>query len=257
MVKSNIVDFIKKAKGVHGDTYDYSKSTYVNNKTPLLIICKKHGEFLQAPNSHLSGRGCPFCGIDKKKGLIRGVAFNDTYESKQSPAYKCWLDLIRRCFPKTEHERRVSRSYKGCKVCEEWLRFSNFLVWYNENAKSGYCLDKDLFSDSNEKCYSPKTCCFIPKELNNALQVEHLRMQKKETKRFFNKSKGVFEAKLSIKGKTFVIGVFKTEQEAICAYIQKKEEYIRQLAKEYRSRGLITDNIFYKLLNFKVSYANY
>ena len=37
--------FITKARKVHGDKYDYSKVEYVNNRTKVCIICKKHGEF--------------------------------------------------------------------------------------------------------------------------------------------------------------------------------------------------------------------
>lgn len=53
--------FITKAKQVHGDIYNYSKVCYVNNKTKVVILCKKHGKFLQTPNNHLN-YGCKFCG---------------------------------------------------------------------------------------------------------------------------------------------------------------------------------------------------
>ncbi len=54
-------DFIKKAREIHGGEYDYSKINYVNNRTPILIICKEHGEFPQIPGNHLKGYGCPKC----------------------------------------------------------------------------------------------------------------------------------------------------------------------------------------------------
>ena len=54
--------FIKKAKIVHGNEYDYSKIDYINNKTKVCIICPEHGEFWQTPSNHLLGRGCPICG---------------------------------------------------------------------------------------------------------------------------------------------------------------------------------------------------
>lgn len=38
-------EFIEKAKLIHGTRYDYSKVNYINNKTPVNIICKEHGEF--------------------------------------------------------------------------------------------------------------------------------------------------------------------------------------------------------------------
>lgn len=54
--------FIKKAKEIHGDKYDYSKVDYVNYKTKLHIICLEHGDFWQTPRVHLQGCGCPECG---------------------------------------------------------------------------------------------------------------------------------------------------------------------------------------------------
>ena len=56
-------EFIKKAREVHGDKYDYSKVEYINTNTKVCIICPKHGEFWQTPAHHLSGVGCPFCNI--------------------------------------------------------------------------------------------------------------------------------------------------------------------------------------------------
>ncbi len=57
-------EFIDQANTVHGDTYDYSKVEYVDSNTKVQIICRKHGEFLQTPNDHLMGAGCPQCGLE-------------------------------------------------------------------------------------------------------------------------------------------------------------------------------------------------
>ena len=61
-IKLTTEEFIKRAKEVHGDKYDYSKVNYVNRKAKIIIICPIHGEFLQSPGNHLSGAGCPECG---------------------------------------------------------------------------------------------------------------------------------------------------------------------------------------------------
>jgi len=54
--------FIQRALDKWGDLYDYSLVNYKNDKTPVTIICKKHGEFQRLPNKHLwSDRGCPNC----------------------------------------------------------------------------------------------------------------------------------------------------------------------------------------------------
>ena len=58
----NMETFIKKAKKIHNDEYVYfSDETYINNRTPIKIKCKKHGIFYQKPNAHLNGHGCPMC----------------------------------------------------------------------------------------------------------------------------------------------------------------------------------------------------
>lgn len=66
MKKLTTEDFIKKAKAVHGDEYDYSKTVYVNQKTDVIITCPLHGDFKQRPNNHYMGAGCPVCSGNKK-----------------------------------------------------------------------------------------------------------------------------------------------------------------------------------------------
>ena len=54
--------FVNDAERIHGKTYNYSKINYINNKTKVIIICEKHGEFLQRPNDHINNKhGCPRC----------------------------------------------------------------------------------------------------------------------------------------------------------------------------------------------------
>ena len=64
---SNTEEFIRKARIIHGDKYDYSKIDYKNNRTQVEIICKIHGKFFQTPSGHLSGKGCKECGKEKSK----------------------------------------------------------------------------------------------------------------------------------------------------------------------------------------------
>lgn len=59
--KLNTEIFIQRAREVHGDTYDYSKSVYVGKDKPLVIICSVHVEFEQTPNNHWKGKGCWKC----------------------------------------------------------------------------------------------------------------------------------------------------------------------------------------------------
>lgn len=65
MKKSTTDEFVEKAKKIHGDKYDYSLVNYVNNTTPVKIVCPTHGVILQTPKSHLRGNGCQLCGYIK------------------------------------------------------------------------------------------------------------------------------------------------------------------------------------------------
>jgi len=62
-------EFIKKSKLQHGDRYDYSKVEYINAHKKVIIICPKHGYFLQEPNSHINGCGCPRCAYSNKSKI--------------------------------------------------------------------------------------------------------------------------------------------------------------------------------------------
>lgn len=59
--------FITLSKEIHNNKYDYSSVEYTDSKTKVCIICPKHGEFWQTPNSHLNGHGCDKCKIDKSR----------------------------------------------------------------------------------------------------------------------------------------------------------------------------------------------
>ncbi len=66
-------DFISRAREVHGDRYDYSKSVYVSATTPMTIICPEHGEFQQRPVNHTMGRGCRDCAGNKPLTIAKFI----------------------------------------------------------------------------------------------------------------------------------------------------------------------------------------
>ena len=60
-IKLTTEEFIKRAKLIHGDKFDYSLVNYTNFANKVIIRCKIHGEFTQAPKKHLVKQGCPKC----------------------------------------------------------------------------------------------------------------------------------------------------------------------------------------------------
>lgn len=65
-ISSNTEEFIKDANRKHGEKYDYSQVTYIHGRKKVKINCFIHGPFSQIPANHLSGAGCPVCGIEKR-----------------------------------------------------------------------------------------------------------------------------------------------------------------------------------------------
>lgn len=72
-LKDSLSDFIKKAKEIHGDKYDYSKVKYIKSDVKVCIICSKHGEFWQTPEAHLQKQGCPVCKESRLEKEIRAI----------------------------------------------------------------------------------------------------------------------------------------------------------------------------------------
>ena len=68
---SNKDKFIEKAIKKHGLRYDYSKVEYINSTTKVKITCPTHGVFLQTPQAHVRGDGCPLCANNRRGKTLK------------------------------------------------------------------------------------------------------------------------------------------------------------------------------------------
>ena len=130
--KSNTEDFIKRAKRVHGDKYDYSNVDYQNAKTLVEIRCKDCGNvFLQRPNNHLNGQGCnKCCGVDthrlttekfiEKARLIHG----EKYDYSGTEYVNTRTKVVIKC-PKHGYFLQVANHHlngNGCPICSRRVK---------------------------------------------------------------------------------------------------------------------------------------
>ena len=72
------------------------------------------------------------------------------------PYYATWTNLLSRCF--SEVKKLIHPTYKDVACCEEWLTFSNFKSWMEQQDWKNKCLDKDLLVYRNkisniQRCY--------------------------------------------------------------------------------------------------------
>ncbi|MCY7780051.1 hypothetical protein MOB41_16755 [Bacillus haynesii] len=92
--------------------------------------------------------------------------------------YSIWSGMLERCYdPDCSHYSSYGGA--GIKVCDRWHCFKHFLEdfprldGYDEelfNSRKLF-LDKDLKQQGvpkSQKVYSPETCCFVTREVNNA-----------------------------------------------------------------------------------------
>lgn len=164
-------------------------------------------------------------------GRIWGVGINDVPGAWKTPLYQVWKSMLRRCYSQKEKLRLPT--YIGCSVCEDWKLLSNFVNWAEPLYHPGLYLDKDIISPGN-KVYSPETCCFVSRTLNQLLTDSAatrgpypIGVSKRYKK---------FQAHISIDGHNKHLGYFDRLQDAHNCYVQVKTKHIKQIADQQTDR---------------------
>ena len=111
----------------------------------------------------------------------------------------------------------------------------------------GWELDKDILFKGN-KIYSPETCCFIPREINQIFPKRDLK--RGEYPIGVTRKRGKFSAQLSTKDFNKNLGVFNTPEEAFQAYKSAKESYIKEVADKWKDQ--IEPRVYQAMYNYQV-----
>ena len=167
--------------------------------------------------------------------------------------YRTWTDMIKRCY--NPYYLNKQPTYRDCFVCDEWLNFQNFAKWYEENyyeveGESTY-LDKDILYKNN-KLYSPNTCVFVTREINNLFtkrQNDRGEYPIGVTKRNNRKR---LEVSCNVLDKRKFLGCFPLDKpfQAFTCYKQFKENYIKQVADKYKN--FIPTKLYEAMYNYQV-----
>ena len=162
-IKSNKIEFIKKAQLVHNNKFEYSLVDYVGSKINVRIICPIHGEFLQRPNDHLCGYGCRKCQYVKtslenkfsnetfinKSNLIHNNKFD--YSLVEYNGYEKKVKIIcnkHGVFMQSPHAHLQGTGCPYCKESRGEKKIAEILIKYNIPFQRQYSF-KDLFGDLN------------------------------------------------------------------------------------------------------------
>ena len=190
---------------------------------------------------HSTAFGVGYIGSGKYKGGKHG-----------SKAYQYWYGMIRRCYSNEYLDKNPS--YSDCYVCDEWLNFQNFAMWFNDNyyeiPDHIMNLDKDVLISGN-KIYSPDTCCFIPNNINMLFRPEDFEGRYGHppgVKQIKGSKKHKYEAKIRTKGSDVHIGTFDTWEEAYNAYKAVREKIVKDTAEKYKD--VIPDKVYRSMIQF-------
>lgn len=64
-------EFIEKSKKIFKNKYIYTKTKYLKYKSPIIITCLIHGDFIKTYSSHIVNKqGCPKCKTSKGETII-------------------------------------------------------------------------------------------------------------------------------------------------------------------------------------------
>ena len=191
----------------------------------------------------------------------RGYTGIGEFTSKNSKAYRAWKNMFERAYSK--NYQSVYPSYKGCSITREWFNYQNFASWFESTypykkflPRGRWELDKDLKVVGN-KVYSPDTCVWLPSDINANFKM--LRPNEgsvclvgvSKDNRRPNKYKTVYLSTTKPNGK--FTKSFDNEYEAHKFYIEKKNQYIDELAEYYKE--FITDEV-YLLLIYNTLYCS-
>lgn len=133
-VKVTTADFITRAAIAHDGKYDYSMTEY--SPGSVEIICREHGLFIQNPHSHLSGKGCPWCGGSRRNTV-------DSFIQKAREVHGSTYNYSKSVY--TNNKGRV------CITCPEHGDFHQFA---QDHLKGHGCPKCGRTNSSNHSSYS-------------------------------------------------------------------------------------------------------
>ena len=112
--------FIREAKDIYGDRYNYSKVEYKNRDHKVIVTCPIHGDFHVYAREHLDGKGCSKCEKGEKFLAKLKEKFDDkfgldefVYESSTSPV--TLICPTHGAFSRLPHQ--ILSSPLGCPEC--------------------------------------------------------------------------------------------------------------------------------------------
>ena len=192
----------------------------------------KHKEYQSFKKGNIK---CPYEPRVFNIGYLGEGIYSSRENRKTTKQYAVWNSMLCRCYDPKYHEKNPT--YIGCTVCDEWLNFQNFALWYDENYynidNERMALDKDILVKGN-KVYGPDTCVIVPQNINKLFTKRDNSRGDLPIGVSYDKQNKKYIAHCNIgAGKVKHIGRYDMPEEAFNAYKEFKEAYIKKVANDY------------------------
>ena len=103
-------EVLNRARSVHGNRYDYSNTTYLNQRTPLQIMCRECGQIFKViSHDHFKGVGCQTCHRRRK---VNTAEFVRRARQIHGNAYD---------YSRVEYTHSMKKVIIKCLTCDRWF----------------------------------------------------------------------------------------------------------------------------------------
>lgn len=227
---------------------EYRKTNDMDVFFPKYDYTKEHTSYNQFTRGTIA---CPYEARTFGIGYLGEGRHNALINGKRTKCYDVWRKMIERCYSSKYHDRQPT--YIGCEVYHGWLNFQNFALWFEKNyyniGDEQICLDKDILCKGN-KIYSPDTCVFVPQTINNLFTKRDNSRGNYPVGVYYDKSMEKYKAQCNINIKKKFLGYYNTPEEAFQVYKNFKEQYIKEVAEEYKN--VIPQKLYNAMVNYEV-----
>ena len=194
---------------------------------------------------------CPYDRNIFGVGYIGEGNYPTKINDKPSKIYYTWKHMLERCYAPNHDINKPS--YAKCTVCDKWHNFQSFAKWYDENyyevPNDFMCIDKDILVRHN-KVYSPDTCMIVPQHINNMFVGHDKSKDGIPPGIVYNDLSKKYTVRFNMYGKNKHLGIYSTLNEAFLVLKNHKEQYIKQVADEYKE--LIPIKLYNAMYNYTV-----
>lgn len=160
------------------------------------------------------------------EGLVMGLHKEISPSSETSPEmYTVWNAMQKRC------------KVNGYPISSVFSKYETWIEWARQQKgfkeldffNTPFNLDSDLFSNG-VKTYSEETCVFIPQHLNQTYKTSY----KDNEMLGVDFIKGNYRARINLFNNQVIIGTYKTKEDAVKAYRNKRAEYVQLILNLHR-----------------------